>query len=516
MSEQKNTVKLLEKSYQLFDMGDMSGTQKHAKKVLKIDANHFEAHQLLGEIAVEKESLVQAEKHFSACVSIRKNNAAAHFNLGFVFEKMGRFEEARDAYRRASNLDPSDAEALFSLANALEGLEEVEEAITIFRRCMWLDPNNSLALYNLAVLLWETGDLNEAETIIRRAMKLDANDAHIHQFLGVVLAAKGDINEAANAFTAPFKRVYGLNAPVQKNDPSFRKVHAVKLQHDIEQLEYLIENDKILVDYKGLVQDYKNVLSSLPDTPHSDLDKLFPPPSKRFRESYNRILNYDPPAVIPEGALNTDIDTAAIEAAYFDQEYGFAAYENFLKPEAFAALRSFFLESTHWFEVNIPGEIGATLKHGICCPLLIQIAEETRAAFPRIFKDVRFHNTWSYKFYTRRSGVPVHADDGKISINFWLTPEEANLNPETGGLTFWKERVPVNFFGKTSEEKSKIMKEIIDRPSADPFAISYGGNKVALFESRLLHKTDDVEFKDNYADRRVNLTVLYGRPIQNP
>jgi hypothetical protein len=36
-----------------------------------------------------------------------------------------------------------------------------------------------------------------------------------------------------------------------------------------------------------------------------------------------------------------------------------------------------------------------------------------------------------------------------------------------------------------------------------------------LFESRLLHKTNEVEFKDGYENRRVNLTILYGRPMKH-
>jgi tetratricopeptide (TPR) repeat protein len=515
MQSSNNISSLLDKAYQRFDQGDLTGAQKHAKKILKIEPTHFDAHLLLGEISAEREMLSQAEKHFTACISAQPKNAAAHFNLGFVLEKLKRLEEASECYRQSSDLDPSDPDALFSLANTLEKLEDIEEAIAVFRRCAWLDPQNALVQYDLAVLLWETLQLDEAEAVIRRAMKLDPNDTNIHAFLGVILAAKGQIDEASAAFIEPFKRVHGLDAPARETEPAFCKVHEVKLRHDIEQLEYLIEQGKLSADYNPLVQDYKNVLNSLPDAPHSDINKLFPPPSKRFREAYNRILYYHPPAAIPGGAINSEIDRDAIEAAYFGQDYGMAAYDNFLKPEALTALRTFFMESTHWFDVDIPGEVGASIRHGICCPLLVQIAEETRAAFPRIFKDVMFHNTWSYKFYSRRSGVPVHADDGKISINFWLTPDEANLNSETGGLTFWKERVPIRFFGESPDEKSKIMQKMIDDPAADPFVVPYGGNKVALFESRLLHKTNEVDFKDGYENRRVNLTILYGRPLQH-
>jgi len=428
-----DTNKLLSRAYANFGQGGLSGALKLGKKILKIDPDHFEAHLLAGEIFVQRGKLALAKKHFGACVRIRPSSASAYFNLGLCLEKLHQLDKAMECYRKSSELDPSDPDPLYNLAYILKGLEEIGEAITLFRQCIEIDSTNPITHYSLAILLWETNQLDEAELLIRRAIDLDQNNITNHQFLGMVLTAKDLINQAADAFIASFKQTYRLNAPVKKDDLKFRKVHAVKLQHDIEQLEYLIDGGILSKEFVTLVQDYKNVLINLPNAPHSDIDNLFPSPSEQFKASYNRILHYQPPQEIPGGALNPHIDTAKIEASYFEQDYGFAAFDSFLKPEAFASLRSFFLESTLWFETNIPGEVGAALRHGICCPLLLQIARETKSAFPRIFKDIQFSNCWSYKFYSRNSGVPVHADDGKVSINFWLTPDEANLNPETGG-----------------------------------------------------------------------------------
>jgi len=38
----------------------------------------------------------------------------------------------------------------------------------------------------------------------------------------------------------------------------------------------------------------------------------------------------------------------------------------------------------------------------------------------------------------KNSGIDIHADPSKITINMWLTPDESNLDPETGGLVVYK------------------------------------------------------------------------------
>ena len=42
-----------------------------------------------------------------------------------------------------------------------------------------------------------------------------------------------------------------------------------------------------------------------------------------------------------------------------------------------------------------------------------------------------------------RATVDVHADDAAIGVNFWLTPNEANLNPDGGGLAVCRVPPPV-------------------------------------------------------------------------
>lgn len=39
-------------------------------------------------------------------------------------------------------------------------------------------------------------------------------------------------------------------------------------------------------------------------------------------------------------------------------------------------------------------------------------------------------------------GIGVHADHAAVNLNFWVTPDEANLDPSSGGLVVYPKAPP--------------------------------------------------------------------------
>lgn len=39
-------------------------------------------------------------------------------------------------------------------------------------------------------------------------------------------------------------------------------------------------------------------------------------------------------------------------------------------------------------------------------------------------------------------GISVHADSASVNLNFWVTPDEANLDPSSGGLIIYPKAPP--------------------------------------------------------------------------
>ena len=46
---------------------------------------------------------------------------------------------------------------------------------------------------------------------------------------------------------------------------------------------------------------------------------------------------------------------------------------------------------------------------------------------------------------------------------------------------------------------------------ATRLVVPHRQNRCVVFNSNLLHRTDDISFEDNYADRRINIAMLFGR-----
>src|SRR4029079_4795968 len=114
----------------------------------------------------------------------------------------------------------------------------------------------------------------------------------------------------------------------------------------------------------------------------------------------------------------------------FKDKTGAVVLDNVLTPPALAALRRYLLESTIWHDFShIDGFVASYLEDGLACPLVLQIADELRSAFPGILGPHPRTQSWVFKGLREQSAVDVHADDAAVSINFWVTPTEANLEP---------------------------------------------------------------------------------------
>ncbi len=108
-------------------------------------------------------------------------------------------------------------------------------------------------------------------------------------------------------------------------------------------------------------------------------------------------------------------------------------------------------------------------------------------------------------------GVQIHADFAAINVNFWITPDDANLDPNSGGLVVWDVAAPLDWdFAKYNADQAAI-REFLVREKAKSIRIPYRANRAVIFDSDLFHATDQMSFKDGYINRRLNITLLYGR-----
>ncbi len=447
-------------------------------EAIRLNPRYLEPRTNLGNAYQEMGRPAEAQAAYEQALAINPNHAEAHNNLGVVLKAQGRLEAAAEAYRRAIELKPTHAEAQNNLGLVLMDQGHVDDAIRCFERALQLLPGYGTALYNLGIAAIWHGDMARA----------------LHCF----------------ADTARIKHDHGR--PVTDST-----VFRSRLKHDAEQVQYLIESR--LVDqecrpyYEALRHAQTNMESSPAGITASPNRMTLPPADlQSIATSFNRLLYVAPCEAIAEGALSPDLDVAAIESRYYAKQPEVTYIDGLLTDEALRRLRHFCWTSTIWKKDYENGYIGAFLGDGFASPLLLQIAEALRTRLPRIFGDHRLTQAWAFKHDSARRGLNIHADAAAVNVNFWITPDDANLNPDSGGLVVWDKEAPREWDFKTynSDKNRGKIYEWLKEQEAQEIKIPYRANRAVLFNSDLFHETDNIAFKEGLPNRRINITLLYG------
>jgi tetratricopeptide (TPR) repeat protein len=519
--------------------GRLEAAESCLRRALDITSDDPRIHANLGDIMVGRGLCTEAMVCFERSLELAPSLPGVHKRLGTLLFDQENFDAALTRYREAVQVEPTDLDARRHLAVTLHRCGELEQAESSFRAVLATDPGNVEALNGLTELLVDTDRFaegvecsqralgvahaglaqarlrqhrfSEAESASRDAIAIDAEHAKAHFMLGYALFHLNRIEEASDAFLVPVRKLRALDIPFDKDKSTFNRISYTKLQQDIEQLEYLLQHERISSDFSSVLDAYRGFERRY--AAHGDRTSLMEVSSDHaIAPYYNRYVLDAPEPSIAGGALNPDLDTAAVEAAFHNSPLGFTYFDNLLCDEALAGLQRYCLEPSIWFEMKFHSEVGSGLCNGFCCPLLLQIAAEIKSAFPSVFGEHLFTTCWTYKYFQEESDGHLHADRGAASVNLWITPDESNLEPDKGGLVIWNKAVPRGFFRSSSSQQVETMNEISTAPDAEPGYVPYGCNRAMMFRSNVLHKTERLCFENGYPHRRVSITFLYGKP----
>ena len=358
----------------------------------------------------------------------------------------------------------------------------------------------------------EIGEPDKAIASYNKALEIDPKFAEVHCGLALSLVSLGQRTQALEHFRKSLDLVRGTEPSKLAQDRSFRFISKTKIRHDIEQFEYIASQDSENKRFLEIANLYKAVEQEIswPDDdtqsiPLSDIHR------KRLGSIYNRPIHLIEAPEVAGSSLNKSLDVEKITANYFSHAEGLTYFDDFLSPASLAGLRRFLLGSTIWFDFHYRGGyLGAFLREGLACPLLLQIADDLRQTFPAIFKNYQLTQLWAYKYDSSLKGIEVHADGAAINVNFWITPDSANLNSSSGGLIVHDTQAPLDWNFKSYNDDSVLIRKFLEDHDSGNTVVPYRENRIVMFNSNLFHETDVVEFKQGYENRRINITLLFG------
>ena len=247
--------------------------------------------------------------------------------------------------------------------------------------------------------------------------------------------------------------------------------------------------------------------------------RVFDPPHKQRHDAEQQAWLGDRAAAfhladgsrIAGPAVNPANRVAEISETWRTARPQIVVIDDLLTAEALQKLRRFCLDSTIWRKIYEGGYLGAFPEHGFAPPLLAQIAEELRALYPAIIGDHPLLHFWAFKYDSSLRGINKHADFAAVNVNFWITPDEANLDPAHGGLVVWDAAAPLDWDFARYNAADDDIRAFLEREKAKAVTVPYRANRAVVFDSDLFHETDTIHFKPGYENRRINVTLLFGR-----
>jgi hypothetical protein len=279
------------------------------------------------------------------------------------------------------------------------------------------------------------------------------------------------------------------------------------VRHEYEQLDYLARRGKLPAAAHSALATLKRYCER-PADPRG----AFSPEGQEALALQRALATHHHVPRVPfaQPALGAN-DYARIEAAYRAERL--AVIDNFLSPAALAGLREFCEEASVWKTYNRHGYVGALLVEGFSAPVLLAIADALRRAMPSVIADLPLLQAWGFKYDQRMQGINMHADFAKVNVNFWITPDSACADPTTGGLVVYDTPVPKSWSFADYNSDPERLEAYVKVQGAKALRVAYRENRCVLFDSSLIHVTDEIRFKPGYENRRVNVTLLYGRGL---
>jgi tetratricopeptide (TPR) repeat protein len=359
-------------------------------------------------------------------------------------------------------------------------------------------------LVALASVNLQIGDLVAAKHQALKSVEASPRDAEARVLLARIRAALDEREAALDDF-----RVALDLAPPPAEDPAGTPVHFAL--HNLEQLDYLERKGGLAI----------GALLPMSTTEREDARRRFNQmldkagtviPRVRLEGPAGRVLA-DPPRLRhdepPSGrVLNPCNDGTAVAQAFRDGG-GVACIDNLLSAEALAQLQRFCLESTVWRRSYRQGYLGAYPESGFVSPLLFQLAAELKAAMPELLGNHHLTYWWSFVCQHQRPGTDIHADQSDVSLNFWITPDRANLAPGSGGLEMWNVAAPSDWTFNDYNADGYHIRLHLSRIGAQQKSFPYAENRALLFNGMLFHQTASCRFADGFENRRRNITMLF-------
>ena len=200
LSQENLILKFFSQGFAFHQIGDLDSAQLMYDKVLEVDSNHFDALQLSGVIALQKNKNNVALDLISQAIKINPKIASTHLNLGIAQNALKQYENGISSFNEAIAIKPDYAEAYLYRANVLKELSKVDEALVSYGMALKIRPNYAEVYYSRGIVLHEVMRYEEAILSYDHAINLKPEYADAYLNRGNTLKEQGFLSEAIESY----------------------------------------------------------------------------------------------------------------------------------------------------------------------------------------------------------------------------------------------------------------------------------------------------------------------------
>lgn len=444
--------------------GQLAVAEQHYRAFLEAHPGHGGAHHNLGLLMVQRGAPEEALAHLAMACQAEPGRGQNWFSYAKAMLAAGRRKEALPLLEqaRARGISGPAFETALQLAQSSPPAEDPAATATRCERALVREPENPQLHFQLGGARADLGQIDDAIASYRRAVELNPEFAEAHFCLGSLLSENGAIAEGFAHYRRRAELVHGREAP-----PSTQELPH-KIKHDREQREYLAQTQSAAGSF--------------------------------HLEQGDRV---------PGPAVNPRNGSEVLLQRWQNSRPQLVVIDDFLATSALEKLRRYCAGSTIWHRVYKAGYIGATPEDGLACPLMAQIAEEIQNVFHPILGAHPFRYLGAFKYDSELStGTNIHADNSAVNVNFYIAPDEANLDPDSGGLDVWDAAVTSEAQMRRINGDERAARAFLE--NARLTRIAHRSNRAIIFKSDLVHKTSDCRFAEGYLNKRINVSLLFG------
>ena len=499
------------RALKMHQKGNIDAADQIYVEVLQNDESNFDANHLHGLVLSQKKKYFESIKYYEKSYSINKKNIELLNNYAISLRNLLSFEKSRDLLKDAINIDPFYVKSYLNFSNCYQSENKLKEALEILQEARIVLPDSNELIKREITCQLEIFNQSRKELHLKQAISLIDNsdiesskDIKYISLCSMAYIWSDEFEKANNLFKLTEKLSQlppSLDLLKQAKDKNIFKTF---IKHEFEQLCH-IDSDTDGIRNMKISQPFFN-----------EIKKLYEKDSINYSDNELQTISamhniiYNKPIKLKENLLNPNLDVSQIENDYNSSNPEIIVIDNFLSKKFLKEINIFF-RCANIFKRPYPrGYIGTFLNTGMSNIPMLLFSQVLKNTFKGIFHDNHLTQAWAFKYDSEQKGIGIHADDANINVNFWTTPNESNLDKNSGGMIIWKKKPDINssFMDFNSmDSSSKLLDEV---SSVDSTKISYKENRVVIFNSKLYHATDNIKFKKGYKNRRVNVTFLYG------